>query len=348
MAIRSCNTDAAYIGLVGFYVGRCGSYTATAAQSFQLTTNVDQQEYTANNRTRTVSTITNYSATATVGFSLQSLASLFGGELHDLTHSSGVLGTGYVLPQGILPRDVTFTAITRSQDGKELHIHGTQSSISSVSFNEISSGNVLSTTFSLNPEEAEIIEWDEPVQAYESEFMTPYRPYHAYFVCDCDTGDSAASSLLDGINGGTLTLAGSTMSVINRFGCCGIVFGSTNSFSGTGAAISGTDWGIVAQVVVTQSATVFDGGNVTISWSSVTDTLTVANTTSTVDVPFSGGELTVGYSTDGTLIVNGLIVDGLDAEAVSLGAFTGLSSTDEAVLYGLYLFDRAINTSDVI
>lgn len=354
-SIKTCDNVPAFTGIVGLYLIRCDTVVPACAISLGFDANIEETDVECNGKVSTVADVTGYDVTASMNFNINALSAVLGVDLVNVISSNGITGQGLPLPVGSLPRGVGFVGISRS-DTKELHIRGVNGNLSSFQITELSRGNVVTVNLTISTTQLELIEYNgTSVTPDQSQFLSTFSPYYSWFVCDCESGDEVQDEWPDQLLGNPLFFGNSPEIVVKSTSdCCGLALVAGSGFKTDISAMLGSDglpatqWGVIVQADLTESTTILEPTpDIQAVWDDTTNLITVTNPTGTINYPFAGGPLTIGYSNDGTVIINGDVVSGLGASANVPTALAFMTSAPNSIVYSMNVYNRFINLSDV-
>ena len=354
-SIKTCDNVPAFTGIVGLYITRCDTVVPTCAISLEFEVNIEETEVECNGKVSTVASVTGYDVTASMNFNINALSAVLGVDLVNVISENGISGQGLALPIGTLPRGIGIVGVSRS-DSKELHIRGVNGNLSSFDITDFSRGNVVTVSIGISTTQLELIEYNgTSVTPDQSQFLSTFSPYYSWFVCDCESGDEVFDEWPDQLLGHPLSFGNSPEIVAKSSnGCCGLALVAGSGFKTDVSAMLGqdglpaTDFGVIVQADLTESATIIEPSpDIMAVWDDVTNLITVTNPSGSVNYPFAGGPLTIGYSNDGTVIINGDVVSGLSASAAVPTSLAFMTSAPNSIAYSMNIYNRVINLSDV-
>ena len=354
-SIKTCDNIPAFTGIVGLYLIRCDTVVPTCAISLGFDANIEETDVECNGRVSTVSNVTGYSVTASMNFNINALSAVLDVDLVSVISENGISGQGLALPIGTLPRGIGFVGVSRS-DSKELHIRGVNANLSSFQITEFSRGNVVTVSLTISTTQLEIIEYNgTSVTPDQGQFLSTFSPYYSWFVCDCEIGDEVFDQWHDQLLGNPLYFGNSPEIVAHSAnGCCGLALVAGSAFKTDISGMLGPDglpatqFGVIVQADLTESSTIIEPNpDILAVWDDTTNLITVTNPTGSVNYPFAGGPLTIGYSNDGTVIINGDVVSGLGASATVPSSLAFMTSAPNSIVYSMNVYNRVINLSDV-
>ena len=347
--ISHCNTRPVYSGIVGAYIRtNCGDQVPTCAVSANLGTEIESQEYDCNGQVYSLARITNYTVTLTVNFSLEAVSSVFGQDMIPVVSSAGINGQSVQLPTGNLPSGITLVIITRTNTGKETHIRCLDSEMSGFSISEFARGSTVTLELQFTVRNVELVEWDNPVGPDTSPLLTALRPALVWRICDCEDNDEILGPLFDETQENVPLQFGNSPEFVDKQVCCGIDLTDQSCFKADISGFASDEWGFILLGEYTQSVLLLDAGQTSIHWESSTLEMSITNPSGSLVVPFDGGPLTLAYSNDGTVIINGVSYSGMPADATaSPSSFATNCNTDNGTMFSVNYFTRHINASDV-
>lgn len=354
-SIKTCDNIPAFTGIVGLYLIRCDQVVPTCAISLGFGANIEETDVECNNRVTVVADVTGYDVSASMNFNIVALSAVLGIDLVSVISENGITGQGLPLPIGTLPRGIGFVGVSRS-DNKELHIRGVNGNLSSFEITEFARGSVVTVNLSISTSQLELIEYNgTSVTPNQSQFLSTFSPYYSWFICDCLSGDEVQTEWPDQLLGNPLFFGNTPeIAVKSTNGCCGLALTAGSGFKTDISGMLGSDglpatqWGVIVQADLTESATILEPSpDIQAVWDDTTNLLTITNPTGPINYPFGGGPLTIGYSNDGTVIVNGETVSGLGASAAVPSSLAFMTNAPNSIVYSMNVYNRYINLSDV-